>query len=76
MLCMEELCFGTDITMNPLGKGLELGGTACDPKKSKLKMVIFYRGGIVWVGHYLFEPLLQWEQTPNSDFKKDSTRSI
>ena len=27
-------------------------------------------------GQYLFETLLWWEQTPTSDFKKDSTRSI
>lgn len=48
----EELCFGTGKTVNPLGKQLELGGTAWHLVEPE--MVIFYKEGIVqthsWMG--------------------------
>lgn len=51
LVCTEELFFGTDKTMTPLGKGLELGRTACHPTKPE--MVTFYKGGMVWMHSWL-----------------------
>lgn len=39
-VCTEGLCCGTDKTLNPLGRGLELGGAAFHPKSEK---VIFFQ---------------------------------
>jgi len=75
----EKLCFGMDKAMNPLGKGLALGGTACHPMKRVSKSYFLPRRNCVntfLAGWYLFELPLWWEQAPTSDFKKNSSRSI
>lgn len=78
-VCTEELCFGTDKTMNPLRKGLARGRTACHPVKQVSNGYFLQRRNGVNAfldGQHLFEPRLWGGKPPTPDFKKDSTRSI